>query len=101
MARTDVIEVPVPGGAVKREEDLELLRMLFQEIVSLRYEGESEWRRISEELEQRGWTVRLGLSWHVEARRGREFEEVCGATRDEAMQRLWQLARYDALEGCP
>jgi hypothetical protein len=36
------------------------------------------------ELEGDGWTVRWGLTWRAEAKRGEEYEEATGKTLDEA-----------------
>ena len=101
MGAQRVLEVPLPETAPPAPDDVELLKTAFQAIVGLRFAGDESWRRVQSRLESEGWTVRCGLTWHVEARRGRELEEACGATRDEAFARVDQTTRGAAVEGCP
>jgi hypothetical protein len=101
MTGPHVIEVPLPANVRPTQEDVELLRVTFQAIAGMRYESGREWENVLRHLESEGWTVRCGLNWHVEARRGRELEEACGTTRDEAFTRLNQITRVESVEGCP
>jgi hypothetical protein len=96
-----VIEVPLPEGAQPTPEDMELLQAAFRAIVDLRYPGRRHWEAVRDGLEREGWSVRCTLAWHVESRRGREMEEACGKTRDEAFDRISQTTRVASLEGCP
>jgi hypothetical protein len=80
---------------------MELLGTAFQAIVDLHYPGGHEWQAVLRRLESEGWSVRCGLMWHVEARRGRELEEACGKTRNDAFARINQTTRVASLEGCP
>jgi len=49
------------------------------------------------DLEARGWKVEMRPCWVVEASRGMDAEETVGATREEALGRLAELARlYEA-----
>lgn len=101
MSAQRILEVPLPETARPAPDDVELLQAAFQAIVGLRYPGGDAWKRVQRRLESEGWSVRCGLTWHVEARRGRELEEACGATRDEAFARVDQTTRVAAMEGCP
>jgi hypothetical protein len=101
MTGSRVIEIPLPDDSRATVEDVELLESAFQALVSLRFGGGHEWESMQRCLESRGWSVSCGLRWHVEARRGREVEEACGKTRDDAFRRLYQTAHVASVEGCP
>jgi len=101
MSAQRVLEVLLPENARPNSDDMELLRTALQAIVDVHYPGGQEWQRVLRGLESDGWSVRCGLVWHVEARRGRELEEACGKTRDDAFARIGQTTRAATLEGCP
>jgi hypothetical protein len=101
MSAQRVLEVPLPENAQPSLNDMELLQTAFQAIVGLQYPGDQKWQAVLRRLEREGWSVRCGLMWHVEARRGRELEEACGKTRDDAYTRIDQTTRAASLEGCP
>jgi len=96
-----VIEIPLPEGAAPAEDDLEVLRAAVQAIVALRWDAGRRWEAIQRQLEADGWTVRSGLKWCAEARRGEHHEQAPGTTRDEAFAELLQLTRLDGEIGCP
>lgn len=55
------------------------------------------WPEIARELEARGWQVRARRVWALEAHREGECEEVLAFSRDQAYERLRELARaHDA-----
>lgn len=60
-----------------------------------------QWERVQKALENDGWSVSLRLMWVAEARRGHDYEQGVGLTRDEAFEQLEQLARLDAITGVP
>jgi hypothetical protein len=98
---TTSIEVPLPEGAQPTAKDVEVLTSLFMAVASLRLPG-GEWEKIRNRLEAAGWDVRWSLQWHVEARRGRELEQVCGRTMDQAFAELWQFTGQEVpVEGTP
>ena len=103
MATTvNTIAVPIPTGALATTEDVEVLGSLFRAIAAVRFDEGHEWPRIRQALERSGWSVQWGLQFHVEARRGRELEEACGRTLDEAFAKVWQVAGAEEdLEGPP
>ncbi len=96
------IDVPLPAGAEPSIEDVETLRSLFAAILGLRYSREHHESRIRRALERSGWRVTCGLQWHVEVRRGRELEQACAGTLDEALTSVWQgIGAGESLEGTP
>ncbi len=99
---TRTIDVPLPEGAGGAPEDVEMLRGLLCAITALHYDSGRDWPRIRRALERGGWDLRWSLQWHVEARRGRELEQTCGRTLDEAFHQIWQVTgREEPLEGTP
>jgi hypothetical protein len=101
MSAQHVLEIRLPEGARPAPDDIERLRVALQAIVNLHDPGGVEWQTVLHRLESEGWAVRCELMWHVEARRGREREEACGKTRDDAFARVDQTTRAPSLEGCP
>ncbi len=55
--------------------------------------AEPSWRAIERELTARGWEIRAREVWAIEARRGGDFEEVLGTSREQAYARLRELLR--------
>lgn len=99
---TRSIEVPLPEGVTPPPEDLEVLGGLFRAIVAMRFETGQHWPRIRASLERAGWDVQWGLQWHVEARRGRDLEQACGRSLDEAFAVVGQVAgTEEPVEGAP
>jgi hypothetical protein len=96
------IEVPLPESALMAPEDIEVLGGLFRAIAAMHFEGGHEWPRLRKALERGGWDVKWSLQWHVEARRGRELEQACGLTLDEAFATVSHVAgAQEPLEGPP
>ena len=59
------------------------------------------WERVQKTLVDDGWTISVRLMWVAEARRGHDFEQGIGLTRDDAFEQLEHLARLDAVTGVP
>lgn len=59
------------------------------------------WERIEKALVSDGWNVKVRLMWVAEARKGHDYEQGVGLTRDEAFDQLEQLTRLDAITGVP
>jgi hypothetical protein len=95
MLARRTIEVPIPQSVALNDADLELLKASFQALVALRCEKTREWEGLLRQLKEDGWTVRWGLAWRAEAKRGEDYEEATGATLDEALAGVAQLARAD------
>ena len=101
MAGSSSIAVPLPTGVEPTRLDLELLKAAFSAIVTLRYETSTDWEATLHQLEADGWRVHWGLTWHAEAKRGDDYEQVSGKTLDETFAQLAQLARLDMVGHCP
>jgi hypothetical protein len=99
MTREGIIEVPLPEGVDASREERERLEALLRVIVELRFDGPGGWQETRDRLESEGWTVRWRLGWVAEARRGREFEQGIGRTRDEAFAELNMLTQLDTVSG--
>ena len=98
----NAIEVPLPAGALAAPEDVEVLADLFRAIVAVRFDATHRWQQMRKALERSGWDVRWSLQWHVEARRGRELEQACGQTLEQAFATVRQVAgAEEPLEGTP
>lgn len=101
MLARRMVEVPLPESVALNDVDLELLKASFQALVALRCERGREWEGLLRELKAEGWTVRWGLTWRAEAKRGEDYEEATGPTLDEALAGLAQLARLDMVGHVP
>ena len=101
MLATRTLEVPLPECVVLNDVDLELLKASFQALVALRCEKGREWEGLLWQLKEDGWTVRWGLTWRAEAKRGEDYEEATGPTLDDALAGLAQLARLDMVGRAP
>ena len=95
MADSQIIQVRLPDSAQPTPEDVELLRGIFDAIVTLRFAPSGESNTAEEALTGEGWGIRTRLRWVAEARRGAEFEEVTGASKNEALEHLQQLVKAD------
>src|SRR5664279_604281 len=85
MLARRTLEVPLPESVVLNDVDLELLKASFQALVALRCERGREWEGLLRQLKEDGWTVRWGLTWRAEAKRGEDYEEATGPTLDDAL----------------
>lgn len=101
MQARRTLEVPVPASVELTALDAELAKAVFQALVALRCESGREWPRLARQLQEGGWTVRWGLTWRAEAKRSGDYEEATGATLDEAMEGLAQLAGLDMVGHVP
>ncbi len=101
MQARRILEVPLPPGSEPEPDELELLTATFQALVSLRRERGRRWMEPLDALRREGWTVRWGLSWRAEAKRGADYEEATGATLEEALGSVAQLALADQLQPAP
>jgi hypothetical protein len=87
--------VRLPDRAQPALEDVELLRGIFEAIVTLTFAPADEHGPAETALTSEGWTVRTRLGWVAEARKGAEVEEVTGSSRGDALERLQELVRAD------
>jgi hypothetical protein len=101
MLARRTLEVPLPERVVLSDVDLELLKASFQALVALRCERGREWEGLLRQLKEDGWTVRWGLTWRAEAKRGGDYEEATGPTLDDALSGVAQLVRLDKVGHVP
>jgi hypothetical protein len=85
------LEVPIPEGLDPKRDDLELLKAFFQAVTALRVSQGRDWLGKVDGLEKDGWTVRWGLVWRAEVKRGEEYEDATGTTLDEALGAVAQM----------
>src|ERR1700690_3727687 len=95
MLARRTLQVPLPENVARHGVDLELLKASFQALVALRCEKGHEWEGLLRQMKEDGWTVRWGLTWRAEAKRGEDYEEATGQTLDEALAGVAQLALLD------
>lgn len=91
MQARRILEVPIPEGLDPKGDDLELLKAVFQALTALRVSQGRDWLAKVHDLEKDGWAVRWGLTWRAEVKRGEDYEEVTGATLDEALGAVSQM----------
>jgi hypothetical protein len=101
MADNQTIQVRLPEGAKPTHEEVELLRGIFEAIVTLRFAQSHEGDAAESGLTSEGWSVRTRLRWVAEARKDAELEEVAGASKAEALERLQQLVKADQVLSAP
>jgi len=101
MLTRRTLEVPLPERMELAGDDRELLVATFQALIALRCERDRRWEMVRKQLEDDGWKVRWGLTWRAEAKRGDDYEEATGATLDEALAGVAQLARADMAGRAP
>ncbi len=101
MTGTKTIQVPLPEHAEPTREEIALLQSALEAIVDLCFRGTRAWEADAQALEQDGWSVRARLMWMADARKGAEYEEACGRTREEAFAKLREFARVDHMAGVP
>lgn len=89
------LEVPIPESIPVDALDMELLTATFQALVALRCEKGAAWRDLALRLKEDGWAVQWDLTWRARAKRGEDYEEATGATLEEALSGVTQLARCD------
>lgn len=101
MEARRILEVPIPDGVDPKGDDLELLKAVFQALTALRVSQGRDWLAKVKELESDGWTVRWGLTWRAEVKRGGDYEEATGTTLDEALGAVAQMAAAEFVGHVP
>ncbi len=91
MEARRILEVPIPDGVDPKGDDLELLKAVFQALTALRVSQGRDWLAKVKSLEGDGWTVRWGLVWQAEVKRGEEYEAATATTLDEALGGVAQM----------
>jgi hypothetical protein len=95
------IRIPLPEGADLDPAEQEELTAIFQALAAVPLDRIQRWKVVLDHLRAAGWNVEHGLQWHVVARRGREIEEACGITRNEAFDKLDRVTRVERVSGTP
>lgn len=95
------IDVRLPAGLDCCADDREVLRATFQTIISLTARCEDAQAEVLRELRAAGWEVHWNVTWQASARRGKDWEEVTGRTREEALARLREAVGLHESDGCP
>jgi len=101
MSEPRTIAIDLPDDFEIEPDDLEVLRRTFQSIIALANRCGDKSARPCTQMIDSGWDVNWSLQWVVRAQRGKDFEEVTGATRREAMNRLQEATRLYQSDGCP
>jgi hypothetical protein len=101
MTGKSSIEVRLPDDLCATGDDLDLLRRIFDAIVALRCPAAGAGGDAERALAADGWSIRAGLMWVAEGRRGSEYEQVTGASRAEALAHLQQLVEVDTVRSVP
>ncbi len=101
MLTDESIEIDLPEGAAASECDRAILKAACEAVMALRYERSPEFRQTVQRLRDEGWSVRWKLAWVVDLKREGDSEEATGATLDEALGQVAQLALADTASRWP
>jgi len=101
MSETCSIKIELPEDLTPSPENLEVLRTVFQSIITLTRECGNCSNPDMQAMVDKGWKVNSGLTWSATAERGKEFEKTTGPTKEEALARLRQMTRLHEMDGCP
>jgi hypothetical protein len=101
MSETCSIKIELPDDLEASADNLEVLRTVFQTIITLSQECCNKTNPQLEEMLEAGWQVNCGLTWSATAERGKEFEKATGPTKEEALARLRQKTCLQEMDGCP
>jgi len=101
MTETCSIKIDLPDDLAGSEDNLEVLRTVFQTIITLSRECGSKSNPQFQAMLDDDWQVHCGLTWSATAERGKVFETATGATKQEALDRLRQMTCLHEVGGCP
>ena len=101
MSETCSIRVELPDELAASPDNLEVLRTVFQTIITLSRESGSKSNPELQAMLSGDWKVNCGLTWRATAERGKEFETASGKTKEEALARLRQMTCLHEMDGCP
>jgi hypothetical protein len=101
MSETCSIRIELPDDLAASPESLEVLRTVFQTIITLSRECGNKSNPQLQAMLGGGWKVNCGLNWTATAERGKEFETAAGQTKEEALAQLRQMTRLHEMDGCP
>ena len=101
MSEKCSIQIELPDDLEASADNLEVLRTVFQTIITLSRECGSNSNCVVQAMMEENWQVHCGLTWSATAERGKEFETATGGTKEEALARLRQLTGLREIDGCP
>jgi hypothetical protein len=101
MTETCSINIELPDELEPSSDNLEILRTVFQAIITLSRECGDDANSERRAMLDDDWEVRCGLLWTATAERGKEFETATGRTKEEALSQLRQMTCLHEMDGCP
>ena len=101
MSETCSISIELPDELASSAESLEVLRTVFQTIITLSRECGRQSNPQLQGMIAGNWKVTCGLNWTATAERGKDFETASGHTKEEALAQLRQMTRLHEMDGCP
>ncbi len=101
MSETCSIKIELPDDLASSPDNLEVLRTVFQTIITLSRECGSCSNPHHQAMVDGNWKVHSGLTWSATAERGKDFETATGLTKEDALAKLRQMTRLHEMDGCP
>jgi hypothetical protein len=101
MSETCSIKIELPDDLAASSDNLEVLRTVFQTIITLSRECGNCSNPDQKAMQDGDWKVHSGLIWSATAERGKEFETTTGKTKEEALAHLRQMTCLHEMDGCP
>ena len=101
MSEKCSIQIELPDDLEASADNLEVLRTVFQTIITLSRECGSKSNQELQAMLTDDWQVHCGLTWSASAQRGKEFETATGKTKEEALTHLRQMTCLHEMDGCP
>jgi len=101
MSETCSFQIELPDDLEASADNLEVLRTVFQTIITLSRECGSKSNPELQAMLAGNWQVHCGLTWSATAQRGKEFERATGKTKEEALAHLQQMTCLHEMDGCP
>ena len=101
MSETCSIKIELPDDLEASADNLEVLRTIFQTIITLSRECGNKSNPELQAMLEGDWKVRCGLTWSATAERGKVSEKATGPTKEEALAKLRQMTCLHEFDGCP
>lgn len=101
MTETCSIKIELPDDLEASADNLEVLRTVFQTIITLSRECGNKSNQDLQTMLAADWKVHCGLTWSATAERGKQFETATGKTKEEAFDQLRQMTCLQEIDGCP
>jgi len=101
MSEICSIRIELPDDLEASADNLEVLRTVFQTIITLSRECGSNANPELRAMQQDDWKVHCGLAWSATAERGKVSERTMAPTKEEALAKLRQMTCLHEFDGCP